>query len=112
MPYGKLVLTEMQGRGSSSYGLFPDNMALADRHLSEFARRHTGSAVKAADEIRQVAEPAFVGDLADGPGVISQHAGRPAQPGTHQVLMRRYPENLSKQPQEVKWAQVRLLCRL
>src|SRR6185295_18286912 len=82
-----------------------DGSALASCRLPEFAWRDAGCAMEAADEVRQVAEAALVGDVADRPAIVGQHARRAPQPRAHQILMRCHTEDAREEAQEVKWAQ-------
>ena len=65
-----------------------ENLALAPGCLPEPLGREPRGTVEGADEIREIIETDIESDAGDGAGILRQQAGRAAQPGTEQILMR------------------------
>jgi len=64
--------------------------------------RHSSRPMECSHEIGQVAEPDIECHLGNRPGVFGQQAGRPAQPGADQVLMRGHAEDFCEKPQKME----------
>src|SRR5882724_11432442 len=79
-----------------------ENLAISFRRPAKPARRDSGSAMKGAHEVGEIAEPDVEGDVGDRAGALRQKARRAAQPRAHQVLVRRHAEDLCEEPQEMK----------
>jgi hypothetical protein len=62
--------------------------------------------VERADEVRQIRVAGLQRDVRDRHRPVAEQRDRPPEPDTDQVLVRRDPDLLAKDPQEVERAQL------
>src|SRR6058998_565180 len=82
-----------------------ENLAIASGRLAKSPGRDAGRAVERADEVRQIAEPDVERDVGDRRGAVGQEPCGTAEPGPHEILMRRDAEHAREDSEEMKRAQ-------
>src|SRR3982074_2057568 len=78
-----------------------ENLALALRHLAEHAGRDAGRAMESAHEVREVGKADVESDVGDGTAIVCQQSRSMPQARTHEILVRRDPDDFREQTQEM-----------
>src|SRR4051794_30630481 len=96
-------------RCSGSFGqtqlAFLENLAIAAGRFAKGARRYSGRALEAANEIRQIGKANIQSDIGDAHPGLDEQASRVAQARSHQILMRTEAQHARERAQEVERAE-------
>src|SRR3954464_1237325 len=98
--------TKRSGYGEGGEAVLED-LAIAFRGAAEAARGNARGAAEGADEIGKVGEADVERDAGEGTRSVGEQPRRRAQPGAHEVLVRRDAEHFRERAQEVIRAEAR-----